>query len=74
VACHGPDAKGNPAIGAPNLTDNVWLYGSSESTIAETIASGRQNMMPAFGERLNEGKLKLLAAYVYSLSQKPAAK
>ena len=74
AGCHGPDGKGNQAIGAPNLTDNVWLYGSSEKTIAETITNGRQNMMPAFGDRLNEGKLKLLSAYVYSLSQKPAAK
>ena len=62
-----------PRVIKPNLTDNVWLYGSSEKTITETITNGRQNMMPAFGERLNEGKLKLLAAYVYSLSQKPAA-
>ena len=74
AGCHGPDGKGNQAIGAPNLTDNVWLYGSSEKTITETITNGRQNMMPAFGERLNEGKLKLLSAYVYSLSQKPEAK
>ena len=74
AGCHGADGKGMQAVGAPNLTDNVWLYGSSEKTITETIVNGRQNMMPAFADRLDEGKLKLLSAYVYSLSQKPAAK
>ena len=74
AGCHGADGKGNQAIGAPNLTDNVWFYGSSEATITETITKGRQNMMPAFGERLNEGKLKLLAAYIYNLSHPAAAK
>ena len=74
AGCHGADGKGMQAVGAPNLTDNVWLYGSSEKTITETIVNGRQNMMPAFADRLNEGKLKLLSAYVYSLSHKPAAK
>ena len=65
--CHGPDAKGMTALGAPNLTDAVWLYGNSEETIAETIRNGRNNMMPAQKERLGEGKIHLLAAYVYSL-------
>ena len=74
AGCHGADGKGMQAVGAPNLTDNVWLYGSSEKTITETIVNGRQNMMPAFADRLDEGKLKLLSAYVYSLSHKPAAK
>ncbi len=67
--CHGPDGKGNIAIGAPNLTDNVWLYGSSENTIIETITNGRQNKMPAWKEFLGEPKVHLLAAYVPSLGK-----
>ena len=66
-ACHGVDGKGMTATGAPNLTDAIWLYGSSEETIAETIRNGRNNMMPAQKERLGEAKVHLLAAYVYSL-------
>jgi cytochrome c oxidase cbb3-type subunit III len=67
--CHGPDAKGMHAIGAPNLTDKVWLYGSSEATIIETITNGRQNKMPAWKEFLGESKVHLLAAYIFSLNQ-----
>ncbi len=67
AACHGAEAKGNPAMGAPNLTDAIWLYGNSEETITETIRNGRTNMMPAQKERLGEAKIHLLAAYVYSL-------
>ena len=68
AACHGPEGKGNPAIGAPNLTDKVWLYGSSEATIVETITKGRNNTMPAHREFLGEQRAHLLAAYVYGLS------
>ena len=68
AACHGPEGKGNPAIGAPNLTDKTWLYGSSEATIIETITRGRNNVMPAHKEFLGEPKVHLLAAYVYGLS------
>lgn len=68
AGCHGPDAKGMAALGAPNLTDKVWLYGSSEATISETIAKGRNNQMPAWNEFLGEAKVHLLAGYVYSLS------
>ncbi len=67
AACHGVEGKGNRAMGAPNLTDNIWLYGSSEETIAETIAQGRMNAMPPQEERLGAAKVHLLAAYVYSL-------
>jgi cytochrome c oxidase cbb3-type subunit III len=73
AACHGIDGKGNPAMGAPNLTDAVWLYGSSEETIAEGIRNGRNNMMPAQKERLGDAKIHLLAAYVYSLGGGMAA-
>ncbi len=67
--CHGPDGKGMQALGAPNLTDKVWLYGSSEATIVETITNGRQNKMPAWKEFLGDAKVHLLAAYVLSLGQ-----
>lgn len=70
VACHGPEGKGNQALGAPNLTDKVWLYGSSENTIIETVSKGRQNQMPAFKDLLGESKVHILAAYVLSLSSK----
>ena len=67
--CHGMDAKGMQAVGAPNLTDKVWLYGSSEATITETITKGRQNQMPAWKEFLGDAKVHLLSAYVLSLGQ-----
>lgn len=66
--CHGPDGKGNPALGAPNLTDNVWLYGGGETTIIQTIAKGRNGVMPAWGQFLGENKVHVLAAYVYAMS------
>lgn len=71
AACHGVDAKGNKAVGSPNLTDDIWLFGGSEETIMQTIASGRKSQMPAHREFLGEAKVHLLAAYVYSLSLEP---
>jgi cytochrome c oxidase cbb3-type subunit 3 len=68
AACHGIDGKGNPLLGAPNLTDSTWLHGGALATIRETIARGRQGQMPAHEERLGETRTKLLAAYVLSLS------
>jgi len=68
AACHGAEGKGNPMLGAPNLTDNVWLYGGSLKTIVKTVTDGRQGRMPAHGEFLGGDKVHLLAAYVYSLS------
>jgi len=68
AACHGADGTGNQALGAPNLTDNVWLYGGSSTSVAETIAKGRNGVMPAHAEFLGKDKVHLLAAYVYSLS------
>lgn len=70
IACHGADAKGNQAIGAPNLTDNTWLYGGDLATIEETIRNGRNGRMPAWKDRLGPDKVHLMAAYVYSLSHK----
>ena len=69
AACHMPTGTGNPMLGAPNLTDDVWLYGSSDAVIRETIEKGRNGMMPAHGELLGDNRSKILAAYVYSLSQ-----
>jgi len=71
-ACHGPDGKGNPALGAPNLTDKVWLYGSSEATIMETIIKGRASVMPPHRAFLGVQRVHILAAYVYGLSQPDA--
>ncbi|TCK19570.1 cytochrome c oxidase cbb3-type subunit 3 [Thiogranum longum] len=68
AACHGADGKGNPALGAPNLTDKTWLYGASAGVIAKTIANGRNGHMPAHRNFLGEDKVHLLATYVYSLS------
>lgn len=70
VACHGADGKGNPAMGAPNFTDNVWLYGGSQAAIMKSISDGRSGRMPAHGEFLGEAKVHLLAAYIYNLSNK----
>jgi len=74
VACHGTAGKGNQALGAPDLTDNIWLYGGSQKAVIDSIANGRQGNMPAHGDFLGEAKVHLLAAYVYSLSNKKADK
>lgn len=73
MGCHGGDAHGNQALGAPNLTDKIWLHGGSIETIAETIRKGRNSTMPAFDEFLGDAKVQLLAAYIYSLSNEKAA-
>ena len=67
AACHGADGRGNQAIGAPNLTDDIWLYGGSSAAIRQTIMDGRHGQMPAH-QWLGDDKIRLLAAYVYSLS------
>jgi cytochrome c oxidase cbb3-type subunit 3 len=68
VACHGADGKGNQAMGAPNLTDKIWLYGGSLSTLQQTIHGGRNGQMPAWNDILGPDKVHIVAAYVYSLS------
>lgn len=68
VGCHGVDGKGNQQIGAPNLTDDVWLYGGSPLMIQQTVRGGRNNSMPTWIDRLGAERVHLLAAYVYSLS------
>ncbi|MDH5533964.1 MAG: cytochrome-c oxidase, cbb3-type subunit III [Betaproteobacteria bacterium] len=69
AACHGPDGKGNPQIGAPNLADEVWLHGGSESWIIDIINKGRTSVMPAHRDFLDNGKIHLLTAYVYGQAQ-----
>jgi cytochrome c oxidase cbb3-type subunit 3 len=64
VACHGPEGRGNPLLGAPNLTDTTWLYGGSGATIVETIANGRSGQMPAHAELIGEDRARLAAAWV----------
>jgi cytochrome c oxidase cbb3-type subunit 3 len=73
AACHGADGKGNQQLGAPNLTDEIWLYGGSEPTIQETVTRGRGEAgavtrMPAHKDLLEPGQIQLLTAYVWSLS------
>ena len=69
AACHGADGKGNKALGAPNLTDKVWLHGWGEPAIVAMVNNGKNSVMPAFGERLSAEQIHVLAAYVWSLSQ-----
>ena len=69
AACHGADGKGNPALGAPNLTDKDWMYGSSLEDIKYGINNGRAGQMPAHLPLIGETQSRLAAAYVYSLSQ-----
>jgi cytochrome c oxidase cbb3-type subunit 3 len=67
VACHGDSAKGNREFGAPDLTDAIWLYGSSEDAIATQVSSPKHGVMPAWGARLGDTKVKELAVYIHSL-------
>jgi len=67
AACHGDNAKGNIEQGAPDLTDKIWLYGSDERTVIETITNGRSGVMPAWSGRLDPATIKALAVYVHSL-------
>ncbi|MDT8403622.1 cytochrome-c oxidase, cbb3-type subunit III [Sulfuriflexus sp.] len=68
VSCHAADGTGNQALGAPNLTDNVWLYSGSQRAVIETISNGRSGRMPKHEGFLDEAKIHLLTAYVYGLS------
>jgi len=67
ASCHGEGGKGNEELGAPNLTDQIWLYGSDEATLIETITSGRAGVMPAWSGRLDPVTIKALTVYVHSL-------
>lgn len=70
AGCHGPDGKGMTAVGAPNLTDNIWLHGSGEAAIVAMVNNGKQNQMPAQEERLTKDQIHVLASYIWSLSNK----
>lgn len=67
VACHGETGKGNRELGAPNLTDKAWLYGSDRKAIIQTIAQSRNGVMPAWAGRLDDATIKMLAVYVHAL-------
>ncbi|HNV55757.1 MAG TPA: cytochrome-c oxidase, cbb3-type subunit III, partial [Pseudomonadales bacterium] len=69
TACHGMDGKGNQLIGAPDLTNAIWLYGGAPGQIEHSIAAGRAGQMPTFEQTLGAQKVRIVAAYVYSLSQ-----
>ena len=73
AACHGAEGKGNPALGAPDLTDDYWLYGDSNESLYATISTGRNGVMPAHGPLIGETRARLAAAYVWSLSQPAVA-
>jgi cytochrome c oxidase cbb3-type subunit 3 len=68
AACHGTEGKGNPQLGAPDLTNKIWLYGGSVATIVETVTKGRQGVMPAWKGVLTDAEIHLVSAYVYSLT------
>ncbi|HYF20291.1 MAG TPA: cytochrome-c oxidase, cbb3-type subunit III [Ramlibacter sp.] len=73
AACHGIDGKGNPALGAPNLADDVWLHGWGEQAIVSIIQNGKVNQMPAQEGKLTEAQIHVLSAYVWGLTNKGAA-
>jgi cytochrome c oxidase cbb3-type subunit 3 len=67
AACHGPEGQGNPALGAPDLSNNVWLHGASDETLTQTIRDGRNSAMPAHKDQLSADKIRLLSGYVGTL-------
>ena len=72
AACHGMDGKGNTTMGAPNLTDNVWLHGWGEDAVVRAITNGISNQMPAQNVVLNADQIHVLSAYVWGMSNQPA--
>jgi cytochrome c oxidase cbb3-type subunit 3 len=73
AACHGNDGKGNQALGSANLTDDIWLHGWGEDAIIAMINNGKTNQMPAQEGKLTDAQIQVLTAYVWGLSNKPAA-
>ena len=71
MACHGMDGTGNPLMGAPNLTDDVWLHGGTREDIARSLSEGITSQMPSHSDILSPGRIHLVASYVYSLSNAP---
>jgi cytochrome c oxidase cbb3-type subunit 3 len=74
AACHGADGKGNQALGAPNLTDDIWLHGYGENAIIAMVNNGKINQMPAQADKFTEAQLHVLASYVWGLSNNAQAK
>lgn len=74
AACHGPDGKGNQALGAPNLSDDIWLHGYGENAIIAMVNNGKVNQMPAQADKLTTAQIQVLASYVWGLSNGAAAK
>ena len=72
AACHGNDGQGNHALGAPNLTDDIWLHGFGENAIVAMINNGKVNQMPAQADRLNANQIQVLASYVWGLANSSA--
>jgi cytochrome c oxidase cbb3-type subunit 3 len=72
AACHGNDGKGNPALGAPNLTDDIWLHGYGEAAVISMINNGKMNQMPAQADKFSAEQIRVLAAYVWGFSNKSA--
>lgn len=68
AACHGNDGKGNQALGAPNLTDDIWLHGYGENAVMAMVNNGKVNQMPAQADKLSEAQIHVLASYVWGLS------
>ena len=73
AACHGADGKGNLALGAPNLTDDIWLHGYGEAAILAMVNNGKVNQMPAQADKLTEAQIHVLASYVWGFSNKGVA-
>jgi cytochrome c oxidase cbb3-type subunit 3 len=70
AACHGADGKGNHALGAPNLTDDIWLHGYGAAAIVDMVNNGKVNVMPPQADKLTEAQIHVLASYVWSMSNK----
>ena len=73
AVCHGADGKGTRVLGAPNLTDGLWLYGGDAETIRETVWNSRQGVMPRWDDKLDKATIRMLATYVHSLGGGEAA-
>jgi cytochrome c oxidase cbb3-type subunit III len=74
AACHGSDGKGNQALGAPNLTDDIWLHGYGENAIIAMVNNGKVNQMPAQASKLTPDQIRVLASYVWGFSNTGSAK
>jgi cytochrome c oxidase cbb3-type subunit 3 len=68
-ACHGADGRGNPELGAPNLTDNIWLYGGDLDSVYASIRDGRSGDMPSWAARLNDDQMRMIGAWLYAQDQ-----